>query len=54
MALPSFLYGDPSNHIDHIRKERKKYEARQPVAKREQAREGLKALFGEGKKRDAR
>lgn len=54
MAFPRHFYGDPSNHIDDIRKKRREYEARQPAAKREQAREGLKALFGEGKKRDAR
>lgn len=48
MALPRFLYDDPSKHVDFVRRERAKYEARQQQ-KPEKAKEGLERLFKEGK-----
>lgn len=47
MALPRFLYDDPSKHVDFVRRERAKYEARQQQ-KPEKAKEGLEKLFKNG------
>ena len=47
MALPRFLYGDPSKNVDFLRRERAKYEARQQQ-KPEKAKEGLEKLFRKG------
>lgn len=47
MALPKWMYGDPSCHVDFIRKKRREHEQRQPENKKEQARKGLKELFGD-------
>lgn len=41
MTLPRFLYGDPSNHVDWVRKKRKEYEDRQ----QDKGKEGLEKLF---------
>lgn len=52
MALPRFLYGDPSKTVDWVRKKRREIEARQPEAKARRAKEGLEKLFnskGKGK-----
>lgn len=51
MALPRFLYGDPSKHVDFVRGERAKYEASQKQNKADKAKEGLEQLFKKGKKR---
>lgn len=49
MSYPSWMYQDPSKHVDFVRRKRQQHhQERQPEAKRERAREGLKALFGEG------
>lgn len=48
MSYPSWMYQDPSKHVDFVRRKRKEYQERQPEAKQARAREGLKALFGEG------
>lgn len=48
MSYPSWMYQDPSKHVDFVRRKRKEHQERQPEEKRERAREGLKALFGEG------
>lgn len=48
MSYPSWMYQDPSKHVDFVRRKRKEHQERQPEAKRERAREGLKALLGEG------
>ncbi|MHC3921722.1 hypothetical protein ACI0FW_00612 [Alcaligenes nematophilus] len=48
MPYPNWMYQDPSKHVDFVRRKRKEHQERQPEAKRERAREGLKALFGEG------
>lgn len=45
MALPRFLYGDPSKTVDWVRKKRREIEARQPEAKARRAKEGLENLF---------
>lgn len=45
MALPKWMYGDPSCHVDFIRRKRKEHEQRQPENKRERARQGLRELF---------
>lgn len=47
MALPKWMYGDPSCHVDFIRKKRKEHEQCQPEGKRERARQGLRELFGD-------
>ena len=52
MALPRFLYGDPSKTVDWVRKKRREYEAQQPKNKSERARQELEKLFntkGKGK-----
>lgn len=51
MTYPNWMYQDPSKHVDFVRRKRQEHQARQPEVKRERAREGLKAIFGE--KRDA-
>lgn len=51
MSYPSWMYQDPSKHVDFVRRKRKEHQERRPEAKRERAREGLRELFGE--KRDA-
>lgn len=48
MALPRFLYDDPSKHVDFVRKERAKYEANQKHNKAEKAKDGLERLFKNG------
>lgn len=45
MSYPSWMYQDPSKHVDFVRRKRQEHQARQPEAKRERAREGLKDLF---------
>lgn len=47
MALPRFLYDDPSKHVDFVRRERAKYEASQRD-KAEKAKQGLEKLFKNG------
>ncbi len=47
MSYPSWMYQDPSKHVDFVRRKRQEHEARLPEAQRERAREGLKELFGE-------
>lgn len=49
MALPKFLYGDPSKHVDYVRRERAKYEASQEGDKAEKAKQELEAVFKKGK-----
>ena len=45
MTLPRFLYGDPSKHVDYIRRKREQYEASQKQNKADRAKEGLEKLF---------
>ncbi len=45
MSYPSWMYQDPSKHVDFVRRKRQEHQERQPEAKRERAREGLKDLF---------
>lgn len=47
MALPRFLYGDPSKTVDWVRKKRREIEERQQQ-KPEKAKEGLEKLFKNG------
>lgn len=44
MALPRFLYGDPSKHVDFVRRKRKEFEESQQ-GKAEKAKQGLEKLF---------
>lgn len=53
MALPRFLYDDPSKHVDFVRSERAKYEASQKQNKADKAKEGLEQLFKEEKSRES-
>lgn len=53
MALPRFLYDDPSKHVDFVRRERAKYEASQKQNKADRAKQGLDELLEEGKRNDA-
>ena len=48
MALPRFMYDDPSKHVDFIRKKRKEHEERQPENKAERAKRELEGLFKKG------
>lgn len=50
MALPRFLYDDPSKHVDFVRRKRKEFEERQPKNKAQRAREELERLFSEVKR----
>lgn len=45
MALPRFLYGDPSKHVDWVRRKREEHESRQPKAKAQRAQQELEQLF---------
>ena len=47
MALPWWMYQDPSKHVDYIREKRKEYEANTKEAKEKRAREELQKLFGD-------
>jgi len=47
MALPWWMYQDPSKHVDYIREKRKEYEASTKEAKRKRARQELEKLFGD-------
>lgn len=49
MALPRFMYDDPSKHVDFVRRERAKYEASQEGNKAEKAKRELGAMFKKGK-----
>lgn len=45
MALPKFLHGDPSKHVDFIRRKRKEYEERYSESRSEKAKQKLEELF---------
>lgn len=51
MALPRFLYDDPSKHVEFVRCKRKEFEERRPENRAELAKKGLKELFKEANKR---
>lgn len=47
MALPWWMYQDPSKHVDYIREKRKEYEDNSREAKQKRAKEELERLFGD-------
>ena len=48
MALPKFLYGDPSKHVDWVRKKKAEYEKRQ----QDKGKEELEKLFKSNDEKD--
>ena len=50
MALPRFMYYDPSKHVDYVRRKSEQYESSQKQSKADKAKQGLEQLFKEGKK----